>query len=142
MVARRTPRAHFWRGDSAAPGPKSVNPLLALACVSRFCRAGASLATHSLGLKAVDVLGWVSSITLVITLGQQVRKQWVSRDSGGVSLWLFVGQLMASVGFSIYSLLLENWVFLTTNLLLVLNALLGQWVTLRNRRRSDALPGV
>jgi MtN3 and saliva related transmembrane protein len=51
------------------------------------------------------------------------------------------------VGFSTYSFLLENWVFLTTNLLLVINALLGQWVTLRNRRNTDAdhseaLPGV
>jgi MtN3 and saliva related transmembrane protein len=93
-------------------------------------------------LKAVDVIGWASSITLLITLGQQVRRQWISRESRGVSIWLFVGQLMASVGFSIYSLLLGNWVFFTTNLLLVINAMLGQWVTLRNRRRSDALPGV
>jgi uncharacterized protein with PQ loop repeat len=93
-------------------------------------------------LNAVDIIGWVSSLVLVITLGWQVRKQWVSRESRGVSTWLFVGQLAASVGFSTYSLLLENWVFLTTNLLLVVNALLGQWVTLRNRRRSSALPGV
>jgi len=94
-------------------------------------------------VKGVDVIGWVSSLVLLGTLGQQVRKQWQSKDSGGVSTWLFVGQLAASVGFSIYSFLLENWVFLTTNLLLVLNALVGQWVTLRNRRRqqpSDAVP--
>jgi MtN3 and saliva related transmembrane protein len=93
-------------------------------------------------LKTVDVIGWVSSIVLVITLGWQVRKQWISRESRGVSTWLFVGQLAASVGFSAYSFLLENWVFLTTNLLLVVNALLGQWVTLRNRRHSSTLPGV
>jgi hypothetical protein len=73
---------------------------------------------------------------LLVTLGQQVRKQWLSGDSEGVSKWLFAGQLLASLGFSIYSYLLENWVFLVTNLLLVLNALLGQWVTLRNRRRA------
>lgn len=98
-------------------------------------------------LKAVDVIGWVSSIILVLTLSKQVRKQWQTRDSGGVSTWLFVGQLAASIGFSTYSFLLENWVFLTTNLLLVINALLGQWVTLRNRRATPAdqpgaLPGV
>jgi uncharacterized protein with PQ loop repeat len=93
-------------------------------------------------LKAVDVIGWLSSVVLVITLGWQVRRQWISRESRGVSTWLFVGQLAASVGFSAYSFLLENWVFLTTNLLLVVNALLGQWVTLRNRRHSGALPGV
>ncbi len=98
-------------------------------------------------LKGVDVIGWVSSLILVLTLGKQVRKQWQTRDSRGVSTWLFVGQLAASIGFSTYSFLLENWVFLTTNLLLVVNALLGQWVTLRNRRTTDAdhpgvLPGV
>ena len=81
---------------------------------------------------------------LLITLGQQVRKQWISRESRGVSTWLFVGQLAASAGFAAYSYLLDNWVFLTTNLLLVVNALIGQWVTLRNRNRdrSGALPGV
>lgn len=79
---------------------------------------------------------------LVITLGQQVRKQWISHESRGVSTWLFVGQLAASAGFAVYSYLLDNWVFLTTNLLLVVNALIGQWVTLRNRNRSGALPGV
>jgi MtN3 and saliva related transmembrane protein len=93
-------------------------------------------------LTKVDVIGWISSIVLLLTLGQQVRKQWVSRDSRGVSTWLFVGQTAASLGFSVYSLLLENWVFLTTNVLLLFNALLGQWVTVRNRRHSGALPGV
>lgn len=73
---------------------------------------------------------------LLLTLGQQVRKQWRSKDSRGVSTWLFVGQMAASVGFSIYSYLLDNWVFLFTNLLLVVNALLGEWVTLRNRRQG------
>lgn len=73
---------------------------------------------------------------LVMTLSQQVRKQWRSGESRGISPWLFAGQLAASVGFSIYSYLLENWVFLATNLLLVVNALLGEWVTLKNRRRG------
>ena len=89
-----------------------------------------------LALKAVDILGWISSVVLLVTLGTQVRKQWVSRQSEGVSRWLFLGQLAASCGFSLYSFLLDNWVFLATNLLLVVNALVGQWVTLKNRRRA------
>jgi uncharacterized protein with PQ loop repeat len=92
-------------------------------------------------LSGVDVIGWVSSGLLVITLGWQVRKQWISRDSGGVSTWLFVGQLAASCGFSVYSYLLDNWVFLATNLLMVMNALLGQWVTMRNRRSTPERRG-
>jgi MtN3 and saliva related transmembrane protein len=87
-------------------------------------------------LTPVDVLGWLSSVVLLVTLGTQVRKQWLSKHSAGVSKWLFIGQLAASCGFSLYSFLLSNWVFLVTNLLLVVNALVGQWVTLRNRRRT------
>ncbi len=82
----------------------------------------------------VNLIGWLSSLVLLLTLAQQVRSQWSSRESRGVSTWLFVGQLMASGGFAIYSYLLGNWVFLATNLLLVANAAVGEWVTLRNRR--------
>lgn len=80
---------------------------------------------------------------LLVTLGTQVRRQWLSKRSDGVSKWLFAGQLAASCGFSLYSFLLDNWVFLATNLLLVINALIGQWVTLRNRRlaASSAVNG-
>lgn len=86
------------------------------------------------------MVGWVSSLILLLTLGQQVRKQWKSRESSGISTWLFVGQMAASVGFSLYSYLLGNWVFLTTNLLLLANAMLGEWVTLRNRRAARQRP--
>jgi uncharacterized protein with PQ loop repeat len=89
-------------------------------------------------MTGVDVLGWVSSLVLFLTLSQQIRLQWRSRESRGVSKWLFIGQLAASVGFSVYSYLLDNWVFLTTNLLLVANAGVGEWVTLRNRRCAKA----
>lgn len=102
--------------------------------------AGAARARKT-EMTKVDVIGWFSSVVLLCTLGHQVRKQWLSGDSRGVSTWLFVGQTAASLGFSVYSLLLENWVFLTTNLLLLINAGLGQWVTLRNRRHSG-VPGV
>ena len=89
----------------------------------------------------VEAIGWASSIILVATIAKQVHKQWQAGTSEGVSTWLFVGQTAASLGFSVYSLLLENWVFLTTNVLLLINAGLGQWVTLRNRRHSS-VPGV
>ncbi len=84
----------------------------------------------------VDLVGWLSSLVLLLTLGQQVRKQWRSRDSRGVSTWLFVGQMAASTGFALYSYLLDNWVFLFTNIALLVNAMLGEWITLRNRRTS------
>jgi MtN3 and saliva related transmembrane protein len=86
----------------------------------------------------VNLLGWVSSLVLLLTLSQQIRVQWRSRESKGISTWLFVGQLAASSGFAVYSYLVDNWVFLATNLLLVANAGVGEWVTLRNRRCAKA----
>jgi hypothetical protein len=57
------------------------------------------------------------------------------RSSQGVSKWLFVGQITASIGFVVYSYLLRNWVFVVTNVLMLLTALLGQWIYLTNKQR-------
>ncbi len=83
-----------------------------------------------------EIIGWFSSIILVVTIGNQVAKQWRDKTSAGVSTWLFVGQLAASVGFTIYSLLLRNWVFAVTNGVMILNGLLGYAITVRHKRRA------
>jgi MtN3 and saliva related transmembrane protein len=82
----------------------------------------------------IEVIGWASSFILVLTIAKQVHKQWQDRTSAGVSTWLFVGQLAASVGFTIYSLLVRNWVFAVTNGIMVLNGLLGYAITMRYKR--------
>jgi MtN3 and saliva related transmembrane protein len=81
-------------------------------------------------------IGWLSSAILLLTLGKQVHKQWREGRSEGVSIWLFVGQMAASVGFLAYSILVSNWVFTVTNALLVANGATGYWITWRNQRRS------
>jgi MtN3 and saliva related transmembrane protein len=86
----------------------------------------------------VEAVGWTSSAILVLTIGRQVFKQWNDGTSEGVSTWLFVGQMAASLGFLIYSLLVSNWVFVVTNALMVLNGLLGYAITIRHRRREAA----
>jgi MtN3 and saliva related transmembrane protein len=86
----------------------------------------------------VEAVGWTSSAILVLTIGRQVFKQWNDGTSEGVSTWLFVGQMAASLGFLIYSLLVRNWVFVVTNALMVLNGLLGYAITIRHRRRETA----
>lgn len=82
-----------------------------------------------------EVIGWVSSGILLLTLARQVVTQWHSAATAGVSRWLFVGQVAASIGFALYSWLLSNWVFLITNVALLLTALAGEAIYLRNRRR-------
>ncbi|WP_437951810.1 hypothetical protein WME98_14275 [Sorangium sp. So ce296] len=88
----------------------------------------------------VEAIGWISSIILVLTVGKQVHKQWKSKTSEGVSKWLFLGQLAASVGFVVYSWLVENWVFVATNLLMVANALAGALIVYLQRRRGAPRP--
>jgi MtN3 and saliva related transmembrane protein len=85
-------------------------------------------------MKPVDVIGWLASVVLLATIGRQVYTQWKSGSSAGVSKWLFVGQVAASVGYSVYSLMLHNWVFLSSNLALLGTAVLGQWLYWRNKR--------
>ena len=86
----------------------------------------------------VEAVGWLSSAILVVTIGKQVFKQWNDDTSQGVSSWLFVGQLAASIGFLLYSMLVRNWVFVVTNALMVVNGLLGYAITVRHRRRRRA----
>ena len=82
----------------------------------------------------VELLGWASSAILILTLMRQVYTQWKTQATAGVSKWLFIGQLAASTGYLIYSFLLHNWVFLSSNVAILCTALLGDAIYLRNRR--------
>lgn len=83
-----------------------------------------------------EVIGWVSSAILVITITTQLHKQWKAGTSKGVSKWLFIGQFAASVGFVTYSWRIGNWVFVATNALLGAEALVGLGIVLMHRRRQ------
>jgi uncharacterized protein with PQ loop repeat len=86
----------------------------------------------------IEAIGWISSLILVLTLARQVLKQWREGSSEGVSTWLFAGQMAASVGFTVYSVLVRNWVFVVTNALMVGNGLVGYWITLHHRRKEQS----
>lgn len=81
-----------------------------------------------------EAIGWFSSFILVLTIGKQVYKQWKSGSSEGVSKWLFVGQITASTGFTLYSVMVRNWVFVVTNALLLLSAIVGVFIVFKHRR--------
>lgn len=85
----------------------------------------------------VDVIGWASAVILVLTISRQVYTQYRTRSIAGVSKWLFIGQLSASIGFTVYSWLLNNWVFVAVNFLLFVTAVVGQIIYLRNRRLAQ-----
>ncbi len=81
-----------------------------------------------------EVIGWLSSAVLLATIGRQVYSQWKTKATGGVSKWLFVGQISASAGYTVYSFLLHNWVFLFSNIAMIITAVAGELVFLSNRR--------
>lgn len=62
-----------------------------------------------------DVIGSASTAVLLATIGRQLYSQWKSKATADLSQWLFVGQISASIGFTIYGYLLHNWVFLFSN---------------------------
>jgi uncharacterized protein with PQ loop repeat len=73
----------------------------------------------------IEILGWTSSVILLLTLVKQVYKQWKDGTSEGISKWLFIGQLAASIGFTIYSVATKSWVFAFTNAALTINNIVG-----------------
>lgn len=83
-----------------------------------------------------DLIGWAASAVLMATLGRQAWRQWKDPDPDGVSHWLFLGQITASVGFVAYSWLLDNLVFIVTNSLLLMTGLFGQYTYLRAKRKA------
>ena len=84
-----------------------------------------------------DLVGWIASAILLATLARQTWRQWREPDPRGVSRWLFLGQIAASVGFVAYSWMLRNWVFILTNTLILLTAIVGQLALSRARRDAD-----
>jgi uncharacterized protein with PQ loop repeat len=85
----------------------------------------------------IEIIGWASSLILLATLVKQVYKQWSQGTGEGISQWLFLGQLAASIGFTIYSYLVGSWVFMVTNFLLTLNNIIGIFLSFYFKKRQS-----
>lgn len=83
-----------------------------------------------------DIVGWSASAVLLLTLIQQIVTQARDTSARGVSPWLFVGQSIASIGFIVYSALVDNRVFVLTNVCILVTAIVGQVITTRRKRRA------
>lgn len=91
-------------------------------------------------MRGTEIIGWASSIILLATLVKQVYKQWKEGTGEGVSKWLFIGQVASSIGFTVYSYLVGNWVFTVTNGVLLINNILGvaAYFYVRKKKRKPA----
>ena len=85
-----------------------------------------------------ELIGWAATAILCATILRQVYTQWKTKATAGVSHWLFIGQLGASAGFVVYSYLLENWVFVFSNVFLLVTAMVGQVIYVKNRQHDEA----
>jgi MtN3 and saliva related transmembrane protein len=85
-------------------------------------------------VEAADWLGWAASVVLLAILSRRVYVRWRENSSDGVSSLLHIGQVMASAGFVIYSWMVGNRLFVVTSSAVLVTAVLGQWVQLRNAR--------
>jgi MtN3 and saliva related transmembrane protein len=88
-------------------------------------------------MRYAELIGWMSSVVLLATIARQVFTQWKTKSIAGVSHWLFIGQVASSAGFTIYSFLLHNWVYVVSNVALLITAVIGQFIYKHNKRRSS-----
>ncbi len=86
-----------------------------------------------------QAIGWIASVILLLTLSTQVRKQWVDETSGGVSVWLFTGQLLANGLFFTYAALTGDIVFMVANALLFVVSIVGLAIKTYHGRRAQAM---
>lgn len=81
-----------------------------------------------------DVVGWISSAILLVTIVQQIRTQVRERSSRGVSVWLFVGEIASASGFLLYSIMLGLIVYIVTNSIMIVSSAAGLAITIHQRR--------
>jgi uncharacterized protein with PQ loop repeat len=74
-------------------------------------------------------------MVLFLTICSQILKQWRAGASRDVSPLLFLGQFVASSGFLLYSWLIASAVFVATNALMAVSALVGLAILVMHRRR-------
>jgi uncharacterized protein with PQ loop repeat len=76
----------------------------------------------------VEWFGWLAAGILVITLVSQVHKNWKEKKLKGVNPMLYWGQAAASLLFTIYSYDIGSWVFVVTNAIGFISAMIGVYL--------------
>ena len=87
-------------------------------------------------LLSPEPLGWLASLILLSTIARQIWRQAHAPTVEGVSKWLFIGQMAASVLYLVYSILVKNPVFIASNAALLVAGITGQVIYLRRRHEQ------
>jgi MtN3 and saliva related transmembrane protein len=91
---------------------------------------------------SANIIGLLAIAILVATLVGQTLKQWDERTTRGMARWSFLGQVAASAGFVLYSLMVGSLLFAVANGLILIGAVASYVVLRMNRRRVAAPPRV
>jgi hypothetical protein len=70
---------------------------------------------------------------------KQVADRANEARGSGVSRWLFVGQISASIGFIFYSYQLHNWIFLFSNFAMLITAIVGEIIYISNLKAPASI---
>jgi MtN3 and saliva related transmembrane protein len=78
-------------------------------------------------------IGWAGTAVLRATICRQVYSQWKSKATAGVSRWLFIGQIGASI-----ELFIDNFTarFFFSNAAMMVAATVGEVIYISNRKPS------
>lgn len=85
---------------------------------------------------AGEWVGWGAAALLLVTTLKEVHQQWHADSNDGVWPWMFAGYFLASAGFTVYSALGGQTLFLVVNATLMATNAVGQALYWRNAWRA------
>ena len=82
-------------------------------------------------MTGVDILGYSAGAITSLTFLPQVLKTWKLKSAKDVSLLMFVIAAINEVMWTVYGILLNNWVIILTNIIVLVMALTMIYLKLR-----------
>jgi MtN3 and saliva related transmembrane protein len=82
-------------------------------------------------MSGVDILGYAAGAITCLTFLTQVIKTWNSKSARDVSLNMFLIAAVNEVMWIVYGALLDNWVIILTNVIVLSMSLTMIWLKFR-----------
>lgn len=84
---------------------------------------------------SVDVLGYIAGAITTLTFLPQVIKTWKEKSAGDISLLMFLIAAANEILWIIYGALLDNWVIILTNSVVLTMSLTMIFLKLRYNKK-------
>lgn len=82
-------------------------------------------------MNGIDILGYAAGAITCLTFLPQVIKTWSSKSARDVSLSMFLIAAVNEVMWIVYGALLDNWVIILTNAIVLSMSLTMIWLKFR-----------